>query len=120
MFFRNHHGIQFRQCAACDGAGELTYDHPSGDPQLETAHRCHECGGDGDQRVTPVDTLELLRAERRLLKALRGYPDLLASARRRYLLRRWEAMRTVALPRANRLHPLFQSICNAVLPRLAA
>ncbi|MGQ4661310.1 hypothetical protein [Lysobacter sp. F6437] len=98
VFFRNHHGIQFRQCAACEGAGELTYDHPIGDPQLETAHRCHECGGDGDQRVTPVDTLELLRAERRLLKALRGSPDLLAGVRRRYDQRRADAMKPVTLP----------------------
>lgn len=98
VFFHNHHGIQFRQCAACEGAGEFTVSHPSGNPELEGVDRCHDCGGDGDVRVTPVDTLELLRAERRLLKALRGYPDLLASARRRYQQRRADAMKPVTLP----------------------
>lgn len=97
VLFRNHHGIQFRQCAACEGAGEFTVPHFTGNPELEGVDRCHECGGDGDQRVTPVDTLELLRAERRLLKAMRG-TSLLAGVRRRYDQRRAEAMKPVTLP----------------------
>ena len=99
VIFRNHHGIQFRQCADCDGAGERTIRHPSGNPELEDFERCHDCGGRGDFRVTPVDVLELLNAERRLMFAMKSSPSLWAGVRRRYIQRRAAAMKRVALPR---------------------
>lgn len=121
VFFRNHHGIQFRQCAICEGGGELTIRHPSGNPELESADRCHDCGGEGDFRVTRIDVLELLAAERQLMFAMKSSPSLWAGVRRRYIQRRAVAMKRVELPgSATRLHPLFQSICATVFPRIAA
>ena len=68
--FRDHHGIQYRQCGHCEGAGEFTARHHSGNPELETTYNCPDCNGEGDFRVTPVDLLERIGNMRR--SALRG------------------------------------------------
>lgn len=102
--FRNHHGIQFRQCEHCNGGGSIDRNdsNPHGygpDPQQGYEVRCPECFGDGDFRVTPVDTLELLALERSLMARLNGRPHLKASVRRRYDQRRAVAMQRVDLPK---------------------
>jgi hypothetical protein len=56
----------YRKCRDCDGAGEHTVSHYSGNPQLETARQCCECGGHGKIRVTPVDPITALAAARKL------------------------------------------------------
>ncbi len=75
-FFRDRQGRQFRQCSHCEGAGELTIRHPSGDPQREDVERCHDCGGSGDFRVTAVDLLERLAEARKAYAAGPYHRDL--------------------------------------------
>lgn len=44
-----YHESQVGPCTDCNGAGELTIRHPSGDPQLERNVVCSDCGGEGDR-----------------------------------------------------------------------
>lgn len=128
QFFRDHRGIQFRQCPECDGAGEFTHRCESLSPlQREYTVACSACGGDGDYRVTRVDILETLAEERRaVVRARKAKPDTLAG----WLAPRTErayrhvlaiAVAPVRLPDATpalavTIHPVFARI----LSRLAA
>lgn len=54
-------------CKACDGAGELTVRHYTGNPELETGERCKDCRGDGGYQFARTDALETLAGYRRLV-----------------------------------------------------
>ena len=90
-----------RLCPDCQGAGAIDVDHPSGNPALETFHRCGKCAGDGWIRWAPSDALTILAAERRGLLLLRdANPAFRASAIRYYNRAKATAMRPVPLPPA--------------------
>lgn len=74
-----HAGINYRECAVCNGAGAEFLEHWSGDPQLEEWLTCCTCSGKGFVRVTPPDLLELLGEQRRAaLRASHAPADSLA------------------------------------------
>lgn len=128
QFFRDHRGIQFRQCPECDGAGEHMHNRSAlGDPQFEYTTACGACGGDGDWRVTRVDILETLADERRaLVRSRKASPDTLAGwlaprTERAYRHVLGIAVAPVRLPDATpalavTIHPVFSGIVS----RLAA
>lgn len=70
-------------CPTCDGAGEITLAHPSGNPELEEPRRCPDCLGEGELEVDAqiLERLECLvhqrdRAERALASVLHAHPEL--------------------------------------------
>jgi len=67
-------GVTFRECRDCRGAGEHVLARWNLDPQLEDLVTCRCCGGRGVVRVTRVDVLEALQAERRSALRMRQQP----------------------------------------------
>lgn len=95
-------GISHRQCGECRGAGgEFSRAH---DPQDDYLTVCPVCRGNGYVRVTRVDVLEALQAERRNALRMRRQPaDSLAAylsptSFRAYSDARRAAMRPSPLP----------------------
>ena len=82
----------WHECKACEGAGEHTRSHYTGDPQLETWARCDDCGGKGGFRFTRVDCLETLGYYRRGVMRSPG------AFNRAYAAQKARCVRRVVLP----------------------
>ena len=86
--YRSHWHV----CKACDGAGESTVRHYTGNPELETYPLCSDCRGAGGFRFTRTDCLETLGYYRR------GVLRSPAAFSRAYAAQRARCVRLVVLP----------------------